>query len=298
VHGWVVLDKQSGMTSTQAVGAVRRLFNARKAGHAGTLDPLATGVLPIALGEATKTVSFAVDGAKAYRFTVRWGSETDTDDAEGTVTVRSGRTPDEAAIRALLPRFTGVISQVPPRYSAIKIEGQRAYDLARGGEPVKLEPRLVSIDDLQLAALPDSATAVFEAQCGKGTYVRALVRDIGRALGCFGHVVALRRTRVGPFKEGQAITIERLEELRAGNRGTEALAEALLPVETALEGLQTLNVSQADAARLASGQAVLLRGRDAPILTGPALAISKGRLVAICEIERGELRPSRVFNWT
>jgi tRNA pseudouridine55 synthase len=298
VHGWVVLDKRSGMTSTQAVGAVRRLFNARKAGHAGTLDPLATGILPIALGEATKTVSFAVDGAKSYRFTVRWGSETDTDDAEGAVTATSELLPDEAAIRALIPRFTGVVSQVPPRYSAIKIDGQRAYDLAREGEPVELEARLVSIDDLRLIELPDSTTAVFEAQCGKGTYVRALVRDIGRALGCFGHVTALRRTRVGPFEEEHAVTIERLEELAAGDDGARALAETLLPVETALERLKSLSVSQADAARLVNGQPVLLRGRDAPILSGPAFAVSRGRLVAICEIEHGELRPSRVFNWT
>jgi tRNA pseudouridine55 synthase len=298
VHGWVVLDKRSGMTSTQAVGAVRRLFNARKAGHAGTLDPLATGILPIALGEATKTVSFAVDGAKAYRFTVRWGSETDTDDAEGAVTATSGAIPDEAAIRALIPRFTGVVSQVPPRYSAIKIDGQRAYDLAREGEPVELEARLVSIDDLRLIELPNRTTAVFEAQCGKGTYVRALVRDIGRALGCFGHVTALRRTRVGPFEEEHAITIERLDELAAGDDAAKALAEILLPVETALDGLDALSVSQADAARLANGQPVLLRGRDAPILSGPAFAVSRGRLVAICEIEHGELRPSRVFNWT
>jgi tRNA pseudouridine55 synthase len=298
VHGWVVLDKRSGMTSTQAVGAVRRLFNARKAGHAGTLDPLATGILPIALGEATKTVSFAVDGAKSYRFTVRWGSETDTDDAEGAVTATSELLPDEAAIRSLIPRFTGVVSQVPPRYSAIKIDGQRAYDLAREGEPVELEARLVSIDDLRLIELPDSTTAVFEAQCGKGTYVRALVRDIGRALGCFGHVTALRRTRVGPFEEEHAVTIERLEELAAGDDGARALAETLLPVETALERLKSLSVSQADAARLVNGQPVLLRGRDAPILSGPAFAVSRGRLVAICEIEHGELRPSRVFNWT
>jgi tRNA pseudouridine55 synthase len=293
-----VLDKRSGMTSTQAVGAVRRLFNARKAGHAGTLDPLATGILPIALGEATKTVSFAVDGAKSYRFTVRWGSETDTDDAEGAVTATSELLPDEAAIRALIPRFTGVVSQVPPRYSAIKIDGQRAYDLAREGEPVELEARLVSIDDLRLIELPNRTTAVFEAQCGKGTYVRALVRDIGRALGCFGHVTALRRTRVGPFEEEHAVTIERLEELAAGDDGARALAETLLPVETALERLKSLSVSQADAARLVNGQPVLLRGRDAPILSGPAFAVSRGRLVAICEIEHGELRPSRVFNWT
>ncbi|HXF52992.1 MAG TPA: tRNA pseudouridine(55) synthase TruB [Hyphomicrobiaceae bacterium] len=297
VHGWIVLDKARGMTSTQAVSAVRRLFNARKAGHAGTLDPLATGILPIALGEATKTVSFVMDGVKAYRFTARWGAETDTDDAEGAVTATSDRLPEEPAIRALIPRFTGLISQVPPRYSAVKIDGQRAYDLAREGEPVELEARLVSIDDLRLVELPDRATAVFEAQCGKGTYVRALVRDIGRLLGCYGHVVALRRTRVGPFNEEQAITIHALKELASEDDGLGALSRALLPLETALAELDALNVTAADASRLANGQPVLLRGRDAPIRSGPAFAVCHGRPVAICEIEAGELRPLRVFNW-
>ena len=179
IHGWLVLDKPVGMTSTQAVGAVRRLFDARKAGHAGTLDPLATGVLPIALGEATKTVPYAVDGTKHYRFTVRWGAGTDTDDAEGRITATSELRPAREAIEALLPRFTGAILQTPPAFSAIKVDGNRAYDLARAGEVVELEARLVQIDSLVLLDMPDADTAIFEARCGKGTYVRALARDMG-----------------------------------------------------------------------------------------------------------------------
>lgn len=292
VHGWVILDKRSGMTSTQAVGAVRRIFDAQKAGHAGTLDPLATGILPIALGEATKTVSFAVDGEKAYRFTVRWGAETDTDDSEGRVTRTSEARPATAAIHDLMPSFTGAISQVPPSYSAIKVDGERAYDLARDGETVTLEPRTVVIDRIEAMAHLDADTTVFEAECGKGTYVRALARDFGRKLGCYGHVIALRRTRVGPFDEAKAITLEALDALAAEGR----LAEALKPVESALDDLAALSVSSNDAARLKRGQPVLLRGRDAPVYTGPAFAISRGLLVAIGEIAEGELRPTRVFN--
>src|SRR5262245_6363223 len=189
------------MTSTHAVARVKRLFAAKRAGHAGTLDPLATGGLPIALGEATKTVPFVMDGRKTYRFTVRWGEERDTDDAEGRVTATSAERPDAAAISGLLPRFTGTISQIPPRFSAIKVDGERAYDIAREGEAVELEARPVEIHALTLVEVPDPDHAVFEAECGKGTYVRALARDIGRLLGCHGHVSALRRTRVGPFTE-------------------------------------------------------------------------------------------------
>jgi tRNA pseudouridine55 synthase len=205
VHGSLVLDKPPNMTSTQAEGAVRRAFNAQKAGHSGTLDPLATGILPIALGEATKTVSFAVAGEKAYRFTVRWGAETDTDDAEGTIVQTSDKRPSRDDIEALLPRFRGQIMQVPPAYSAIKVDGARAYDLSRGGEIVVLEARPVVIEDLVHVEMPDAETSVFEARCGKGTYVRSLARDIGRAIGCYGHVIALRRTRVGPFDETIAV---------------------------------------------------------------------------------------------
>ena len=296
VSGWLILDKPAGMTSTQAVGAVRYLFDARKAGHAGTLDPLATGILPIALGEATKTVPYAVEGEKGYRFTVRWGVETDTDDAEGRTVSTSDLRPDPGAIEALLPQFTGEILQTPPAYSAIKIDGERAYDLARAGEVVELEARPVCIDLLTLVASPCADTAIFEARCGKGTYVRALARDMGRALGCLGHVISLRRTRVASFLEADAIS---MEVLRAAAEESEATAlRLLLPVEAALSELAVLNVGQSDAARLLRGQAVLIRGRDAPTATGPTYATCKGQLIAVGRIERGELHPLRVFNFS
>lgn len=295
VHGWVILDKPLNMTSTQAVGAVRRAFNAQKAGHAGTLDPLATGILPIALGEATKTVPFAVDGEKAYRFTVRWGAETTTDDTEGPVTQSSDRQPSRAEIEALLPQFHGNISQVPPAFSAIKIAGERAYDLARDGEDVVLEARTVTIDRLALVDHQDASTSVFEAECGKGTYVRALARDMGRLLGCYGHVIALRRTRVGPFDEGNAVTLENIQSA-AAMVDVSAIADCLSPVEMALASLPELLVSQSDAASLARGQSILIRGRDAPVMEGPAFATSKGRLIALGELEKGALHPTRVFN--
>src|SRR5262249_36715730 len=198
IHGWIVLDKPIGMTSTQAVAAVNRLFSAKRAGHAGTLDPLASGGLPIALGEATKTVPFVMDGRKRYSFMVRWGEERETDDSEGKVVKTSAARPLPDAIRSLLPQFTGLIDQTPPRYSAMKVQGERAYDLARDGEVVELAPRPVEIHELSLVRQLDGDHSVFEAECGKGTYVRALARDIGRILGCYGHICALRRTLVGP----------------------------------------------------------------------------------------------------
>jgi tRNA pseudouridine55 synthase len=291
-----VLDKPAGMTSTQAVGAVRRLYDARKAGHAGTLDPLATGVLPIALGEATKTVPYAVDGTKHYRFTVRWGAGTDTDDAEGQVVAKSDARPSREAIEALLPRFTGDIQQTPPAFSAIKVDGARAYDLAREGETVELEPRAVHIERLALLEAPAPDTAVLEARCGKGTYVRALARDMGRALGCLGHLVGLRRTLVAPFEETQAVGLQTLEAA-AADGGEEALLRLLLPVEAALQDLAELSVGQNDAARLLRGQTVLIRGRDAPAGGGPTYATCKGHLIAVGRIEKGELHPIRVFNF-
>jgi tRNA pseudouridine55 synthase len=283
------------MTSTQAVGTVRRLFDARKAGHAGTLDPLATGVLPIALGEATKTVPYAVDGTKHYRFTVRWGGGTDTDDAEGRITATSELRPTRETVAALLPRFTGSILQTPPAFSAIKVDGNRAYDLARAGEVVELEARSVQIESLVLLDMPDADTAVFEARCGKGTYVRALARDMGTELACLGHLIALRRTRVAPFDEAQAVRLSDLEA--AAEKGEDALHALLLPIEAALQDLAAISVGQNDAARLLRGQAVLIRGRDAPTTTGPTYATCKGQLIAVGQIEKGELRPVRVFNF-
>lgn len=297
VHGWVVLDKPIGMTSTHAVAIVKRLFQAKRAGHAGTLDPLASGGLPIALGEATKTVPFVMDGAKRYRFTVRWGERRDTDDSEGRVVARSDARPSEEQIKALLPRFLGAIQQVPPRYSAIKIQGERAYDLARDGEEVELAPREVQIFEFILLKQEDDNHTTFEAACGKGTYVRSLARDMGELLGCHGHVSALRRTEVGPFDEKDMIPLEELEALcdRAG-AGEGSLADALLPVETALDDIPALAVSRADAARLHRGQAVLLRGRDAPTFSGTVYVTVAGRLLALADIADGELVPKRVFN--
>jgi tRNA pseudouridine55 synthase len=290
VNGWLVLDKGVGMTSTHAVAVVKRAFHAKKAGHAGTLDPLASGILPIALGEATKTVPFVMDGRKAYVFTVAWGVETDTDDSEGKPVQATHRFPEREAIEALLPRFTGTIEQVPPRFSAIKIQGERAYDLAREGETVELKPRTVEI--ARLAVMRHAGErSVLEAECGKGTYVRSLARDLGRALGCLGHVAALRRTRVGPFAEEDAVKVGDLEAARDGD----ALGAVLRPVESALSELPSVAISRDSAARLMRGQPVILRGREAPA-EGKLFATCAGVLVAVGDVERGELVPHRVFN--
>jgi len=297
VHGWLVLDKPVGMTSTHAVAVIKRLYSAKRAGHAGTLDPLASGLLPIALGEATKTVPFVMDGRKTYRFTVRWGEERDTDDSEGRVTATGEARPTAEAIRALLPRFTGTIEQIPPRFSAIKIGGERAYDLAREGEVVELAPRSVDIHRLELVETLDADHSVFAAECGKGTYVRALARDMGRALGCHGHVTALRRTGVGPFQECDAVALDALRAAAPPEGGDPAALMALLqPVAAGVRAIPSLDVSRADAARLARGQAVLLRGRDAPIMQGFVAVSTHGELIALAEFERGELRPRRIFN--
>lgn len=289
VHGWVVLDKPVGMTSTHAVSVVKRAFSAKKAGHAGTLDPLASGLLPIALGEATKTVPFVMDGRKAYQFTVAWGSQTDTDDTEGKVVATSEARPEEAAIAALLPRFTGTIQQVPPKFSAIKIAGERAYDLARDGEEVTLEARPVEITALRIVT-HSPETTTFEAECGKGTYVRAIARDLGLALGCLGHVAHLRRTRVGPFAVEDAVSVETLRE------GAEAAATALRPVATALSLIPEIVIHRDAALRLKRGQSILLRGRDAPIEAQAVYTTCGGVLIATGSIEQGEFVPHRVFN--
>ena len=294
-----MLDKPVGMTSTHAVSVIKHLFSAKRAGHAGTLDPLASGCLPIALGEATKTVPFVFDARKTYLFTVRWGEERDTDDSEGRVVQRSESRPDRVAIEALLPRFIGTIEQVPPRFSAVKIDGERAYDLAREGETVEIAPRPVTIHRLELVETPDRDHAVLSAECGKGTYVRALARDLGRALGALGHVCALRRSRVGPFGEADMIPLEQVEALcHRAAAGEGYFADTLLPIETALDDIPALAVSPADAARLHRGQAVLLRGRDAAVVHGTVQVAAGGQLVAIAEADRGEIVPKRVFNLT
>ena len=298
VDGWLVLDKPVGLTSTDAVARVKRLFGAAKAGHAGTLDPLASGCLPVALGEATKTVANVMDGEKVYRFTVRWGEETNTDDTEGSVVRASDIRPTEAEIRAVLAEFTGRIMQVPPRFSAVKIAGERAYDLARDGEAVEIEAREISVHSLDLIDAPDPDTGIFLARCGKGAYVRALARDLGRRLGACGHIVQLRRLAVGPFAEEHMISLEKLDELlhKAGAFDGFAAGEALLSVATALDGIPALAMTERDAARLRRGQAVILRGRDAPVVSGPAYAVFGGLPVALGEVEKGAFNPRRVFN--
>jgi tRNA pseudouridine55 synthase len=295
VDGWIVLDKPTGVTSTHALAIIKRLTKADKAGHAGTLDPLASGILPLAFGEATKTVPYVMDGEKAYRFTVTWGAETNTDDSDGEIVNSSANRPTEAEIKAILPGFMGVIMQTPPQFSALKIQGERAYDLARDGEVVKLEPREVEITALSLVARTED-TATFEAECGKGTYVRALARDFGRLLGCFGHITALRRTKVGPFIEAESVTIDDLKA--AGEEGPQALdLKALIqPVERGLSSLPAVAIGNHDAQRLKNGQSVILRGRDAPIVLGQAYATLHGKLVALVEGEAGELRPKRAFH--
>jgi tRNA pseudouridine55 synthase len=298
VHGWLIIDKTAGMTSTAVVNAVKRLAGAAKAGHAGTLDPLATGVLPVAFGEATKTMPFVVDDSKRYRFTVRWGTATDTDDAEGRVIETSENRPDESAIHAILARFTGIIDQVPPAYSAIKVAGERAYDLARDGAPMALPPRPVRIESLVMAAMPDRDHAVFDVECGPGSYMRALARDLAAALETVGHVVALRRRRVGPFDEADAIS---LDELR-GFGDSSAVLGHLLPVETALDDIPALALTDGEASRLRNGQAVsLLRKADLERIAGlcegdTVLVTGQGRPVALTRYAAGEVRPVRVLN--
>jgi tRNA pseudouridine55 synthase len=296
VHGWLILDKPYGMTSTQAVGKVRFLFNAEKAGHGGTLDPLASGLLPIALGEATKTVSYAMDGRKVYRFTARWGEERSTDDLEGEVTAQSAKRPSLEEIESILPRFTGEILQAPPAFSAIKIDGERAYDLARAGETVELAERPVHIEALRLVETPDAHHATFEVTCGKGTYIRSLARDMGRALGTAAHVSGLRRVAVGPFTESHMISLENLMELSHKAPGGNAMTGALLPIETVLDGIPALAIDEEKSRRLRLGQPVLLRGANAPIAEDAVLVTCGGKPVGIGFIEQGSLKPKRLFN--
>ncbi|UCI31544.1 tRNA pseudouridine(55) synthase TruB [Mesorhizobium sp. B4-1-4] len=312
VSGWVVLDKPVGMGSTEAVSKIKWLFQAEKAGHAGTLDPLASGMLPIALGEATKTVPYVQDGAKIYRFTVAWGDERSTDDLEGPVTKSSDLRPTEAEVRALLPKYTGVIMQTPPQFSAVKIAGERAYDLAREGETVDIPPREIEIGRLDVVEHGADYT-VFEVECGKGTYVRSLARDMGRDLGCFGHVSDLRRVEVEPFTPQDFVTIADLEAARFGAQGEDksgsddggdapdapidfdAIDALLVDTSAALDCLPQIAISDDAATKIRLGNPVIIRGRDAPVEAEEACATARGKLVAIGAIEQGMFKPKRVF---
>ncbi len=312
VNGWIVLDKPKGMGSTDAVGKLKWLYFAQKAGHAGTLDPLASGMLPIALGDATKTVPFVMDGRKVYRFSVRWGAETTTDDTEGPVTKSSEERPTREAIETLLPNYIGEITQVPPNFSAVKIAGERAYDLAREGETVEIAARTVEVLRLEIVDQPDADTTVFEAECGKGTYVRAIARDLGRDLGCYGHVVDLRRTSVGAFSEDDLVPLDEL--LAAADEGLEVLDEEaiaagakprvvdfkpldeyIIAPEAALAELYEVMLTDEQASRVLAGNPVILRGRDAPVFCDEAFATGHGRLIALGAIEEGAFKPKRVF---
>jgi tRNA pseudouridine55 synthase len=291
VDGWVVLDKPLGMGSTTAVGRVRWLFGAAKAGHGGTLDPLATGILPIALGEATKTVPFVMDGRKEYRFTLCFGEARATEDGEGEVTATSAARPADAAIRAALSAFVGEIDQMPPAFSALKIDGERAYDLARAGKLVDLKSRKVSIERLELLGRPDADHADFVVGCGKGTYIRSLGRDLALALGTVGYLSALRRTVAGPFREEGSISLPKLEAL--GH--IPPLLGALAPVATALDDIPVLALTEAQADRLRQGQPVFLT-RDAPPSGALVRAECGDKLVALVRSDGASLQPVRVFN--
>jgi len=298
IHGWIIIDKPKGLSSSAAVDRVRRLTGAAKVGHAGTLDPMATGVLPMALGEATKTVSYLMDGAKAYRFTVRWGEQRDTDDAEGTIVETSDVRPTRDQILAVLGNFIGDIEQVPPVFSAIKIDGKRAYALARADQAPEMKARTIHIEDLRLLGLPDGDHAEFETVSGKGAYMRSLARDLGTALGTVGHIAQLRRTAVGPFDEKQAISLDKLESLRH----SAPLSEHLLPVETVLDDIPALALTETEARKLSHGQAIPVlpvasRSPLKNISQGDVVrAMAEGRLVALAKIYGGEIRPFRVMN--
>ncbi|MER8381058.1 tRNA pseudouridine(55) synthase TruB [Mesorhizobium sp. M1399] len=306
ISGWLVLDKPVGMGSTEAVCKIKWLFQAEKAGHAGTLDPLASGMLPIALGEATKTVPYVQDGAKVYRFTVAWGEERSTDDLEGAATKSSDLRPAESEVLALLSKYTGVIMQTPPQFSAIKIAGERAYDLARDGETVDIPAREVEIGRLDLVEHMADRT-IFEVECGKGTYVRSLARDMGRDLGCFGHIAELRRVEVEPFTQEDFVTLAELEAARFGEQSEDASQAADAPIDfgaidallvdtaAALECLPQVAISDDAATKIRLGNPVIIRGRDAPVEAEEACATARGKLVAIGAIEQGMFKPKRVF---
>ena len=298
LDGWLIVDKPSGIGSTDVVNKVKRLFDAQKAGHGGTLDPLATGLLPVAFGAATKTVPYVMDGTKTYRFTLRFGEARDTDDADGKVIATSDARPTDEQINAALPAFRGDIMQVPPIYSAIKIAGERAYDLAREGQAVEIAPRPARVDRFELIERPDADTAIFHVQSGKGVYMRSLARDLAQACGAVGHIAALRRLRVGPFLEAHGIPLDRL--LVSGDTPPPS-PDLLLPVTTALADIPALAVTEAEAARLFQGQAlslVDLMGRvpDAADPNGGLVrAMAGGRLIGLCRLEDGWMHPERVL---
>lgn len=298
VSGWLVLDKPYDFGSTEAVSKIRWLFKAQKAGHAGTLDPLASGMLPIALGEATKTVPYIMDGRKIYQFAVTWGEERTTDDLEGEVIQQSDARPHREAIEAILPEFIGEISQVPPQFSAIKINGERAYDVARAGDKMEIPARDVETFRLEIIEAEDENITRFEVECGKGTYVRSLARDFGRKLGCYGYVSELRRSSVFPFEESELVKLSELtalEQIEDDEERLEKLDQYLIDTKEALSDLPHIAVSSDQATRIRNGNPVMITGANAPINEHEVFATDKGKLLAIGEINFGEFKPKRVF---
>ena len=308
IDGWLIIDKPTGLGSTDVVNIVKRAYDAQKAGHGGTLDPLATGLLPVAFGAATKTVPYVMDGAKTYRFTLRFGEARDSDDADGAVTETTDARPTDEAIRAALPAFIGDIMQVPPIYSAIKVAGERAYDLARDGQVVVLEARPARVDRFELVERPDADNAVFEVESGKGVYMRSLARDLAKACGSLGHIAALRRLSVGPFKQAHAVPLDRVApdwdkplDRNAPREHTPPSLEFLLPLATALDDIPALACTEAEAARLMHGQALSLvefmgRVPDAADPDGGLVRVMAGeRFVGLCRLEDGMLHPERLM---
>lgn len=289
IHGWLIIDKPLEISSNNVVGKARWLTKAQKVGHGGTLDPLASGVLPLAFGEATKTVSFVMDGTKNYRFEVTWGQTRTTDDAEGEISATSDKRPSRAEIEAILPSFLGEIAQIPPKFSAIKINGQRAYKLARADEDIKMTARTVQIDRLELIDMPDENRAVFEVDCGKGTYVRSLGRDLGTKLGCLGYISVLRRTKVGPFDEKSAISLDFLEDIVHSN----ALSTSLLAIETVLDDISALALCEEEARKVRQGMSLTRNLKDSDTVR----LMYEDKLLALAKIDSGFIRPFRVFNY-
>ena len=300
LNGWLIIDKPYEMGSTNVVSKLKWLLHPKKIGHAGTLDPLATGVLPIALGKATKTIPFVMDGQKTYLFTVKWGSQTSTDDIEGEIVASSDKRPTLAQIKAILPDFVGDIEQTPPAYSAIKIDGKRAYDLARQGQAVEMPSRMVHIDDLRIVGMNISESdeqneTTFEVDCGKGTYVRTIAHDMGQKLGCFGHVVLLRRIKCGPFSLKDTILLANLEK---NDYNTNALS--IIPVSTALSDISVLAVNREQAIRILHGQTLSMRDFEPSVTNGfsPDIVIVlmyQDQVIALSKIERGGFKPFRIL---
>lgn len=290
ISGWLVVDKPAGLTSSAVVNKVRWAFNANKAGHAGTLDPTATGILAIALGEATKTIPFVTDAMKSYQFTVRLGQSTNTDDSEGDILDESTYRPSDDEIVSHLSSFIGDIQQVPPQFSAVKIDGQRAYKRARDGEDLTLAARPLFVEDLRFIARDDVNHVTLELTCGKGGYVRSIARDIGAAIGCYGHVKILRRVWSGPFDLDASVTMETIENLAR----TDALDDLLMPLEIGLSDLPQLTCSLESAARLRNGNPAMVISSDAEF-GDQAWASCQGKAVAVGVYKAGELHPGRVF---